>query len=107
MAAKPRIKLPESAKPGEIIEIKALMTHVMETGNRKDADGQVIPRNIIHTFTVTFEGLPVFSADWGPGIAANPFVGFFFRVPGPGTLEFTWIDDSGEKTVEQAPLSIA
>lgn len=107
MSAKPRIKLPESAAPGEVIEIKALIQHVMETGNRKTPEGQLIPRNIINTFRVTFEGAPVFSADWGPGIAANPFVGFFFRVPGPGTLEFTWIDDAGETTVERAPLAVS
>jgi sulfur-oxidizing protein SoxZ len=107
MSAKPRIKMPERASAGEIIEIKALVQHVMETGNRKDADGRPIPRNIIHTFTVTFEGAPVLSADWGSGIAANPFIGFYFKVPGPGTLEFTWIDDAGERTIERAPVSVA
>lgn len=107
MTAKPRIKMPDSPRPGEIIEIKALIQHVMETGNRKDPEGQPIPRSIIHTFTVTFEGQPLFSADWGPGIAANPFISFFFKVPGAGTLEFVWIEDGGNRTVEQAPLSIA
>lgn len=107
MAQKPRIKMAEKAAPGELLEIKALIQHVMETGNRKTPDGLPIPRNIIHTFRVTFEGQPLFSADWGSGIAANPFISFFFRVPGPGTLAFTWIDDTGETTTEHVSLAAA
>jgi sulfur-oxidizing protein SoxZ len=107
MATKPRIKLPESANTGEVIEVKALVSHVMETGNRKTPEGQAIPRSILHTFKVTFDGAPVFSADWGSGIAANPFIGFFFKVPGPGTFEFTWIGDTGETIVEQTPLIVS
>jgi sulfur-oxidizing protein SoxZ len=88
-------------------EIKTLATHIMETGNRKDAAGNKIPRDIIHTFTATFEGRAVFSAALGSGIAANPYFAFFLKVPGPGTLEFTWIDDEGETTVEKVPLVVA
>jgi sulfur-oxidizing protein SoxZ len=107
MAGATRIKLPDSIKTGDLIEVKALIQHVMETGNRKDAGGKPIPRSIIHTFTVKFEGQPVFSADWGSGISANPFVAFYFRVPAPGTLEFTWIDDAGVTVVEKAPLLVS
>lgn len=107
MASATRIKLPDTIKTGDLIEVKALIQHVMETGNRRDADGKPIPRSIIHTFKVTFEGNPVFSADWGSGISANPFIAFHFAVPGPGTLEFTWIDDAGVTVVEKAPLAIA
>jgi len=106
MAAKARIKLPESAKIGEIIEVKALISHVMETGNREDGQGNPIARNIIHTFTATFAGNPVFSAEFGSGISANPFIAFFMTVPGPGEFELTWIDDQGVKTVERAPLKV-
>ena len=60
MATKPRIKIPDSAKTGEIIEVKTLITHVMETGNRKDKDGQPIRRNIINTFVAKFAGKEVF-----------------------------------------------
>ncbi len=102
-----RIKLPDSIKSGDLIEVKALIQHVMETGNRKDPEGKPIPRSIIHTFKVTFEGQPVFGADWGSGISANPFVAFHFKVPGPGTLEFTWIDDAGVTVVEKTPLLIS
>lgn len=106
MAGKARIKLPESAKAGEIIEVRALIQHVMETGNRKDAQGVTVPRNIIHTMKVTFAGEPVFSAEFGSGISANPYVAFFIKVPGPGSFEFTWIDDQGVSIVETAPLNV-
>ena len=87
MKKPPRIKLPESVKVGEVVEIKTLATHIMETGNRKDASGHVIPRDIIHTFTATYTGQEVFSATLGSGIAANPYIAFYMKVPGPGTLD--------------------
>ena len=107
MKKPPRIKLPDAINPGQIIEIKTLVTHVMETGNRKDGTGKIIPRDIIHTFTATFEGEDVFSATLGSGIAANPYIAFFMKVPGPGTLTLTWLDDGGTTTVEKVPLSVA
>ncbi len=107
MKKPPRIKIPEGIKPGDVIDIKTLATHVMETGNRKDAAGNKIPRDIIHTFTATFNGAELFSAALGSGIAANPYLAFFLKVPGPGMLEFTWIDDEGETTVEKVPLAAA
>ena len=107
MASKPRIKIPERVTTGEIIEIKTLIRHVMETGNRKEPDGTVIPRNIIHTFRASFDGSTVFAADWGSGIAANPYVAFTFKVPGPGTFQFTWISDTGETVVETSALNVA
>lgn len=102
----PRIKLPETIKVGDVIEIKTLATHIMETGNRKDASGKTIPRDIIHTFNASFLGERVFSATLGSGIAANPYIAFYLKVPGPGVLEFEWIEDSGERTVATAALSI-
>jgi sulfur-oxidizing protein SoxZ len=103
---KPRVKLPEQAKVGEVIEIKTLISHVMETGQRKDQDGKLVPRMIINSFTATYAGKPVFSADLQPGISANPYIAFHLRVPGPGEFEFTWIDDSGDKSVERLKLNV-
>lgn len=105
-ASKPRIKLPESAKIGDVIEVKTLITHVMETGHRKDKDGVTIPRDIINTFTAKFGDTEIFRADLGPGISANPYISFQMRVPGPGTFEFAWTDDHGAKTVELIPLNV-
>ncbi len=106
MTTKMRVKLPEKTQVGEVIEIRALINHVMETGNRKDANGQIIPRNIIKSLTVTFASVPVFSAEFGPGISSNPFVAFHMRVPGPGEFVFTWTEDSGTTFVERAPLYV-
>ena len=87
MSTKPRIKVPDSAKAGDVIEVKTLISHVMETGQRKDRDGKPIPRNIINTFAATFNGKQVFKADLQPGISANPYIAFHMKVPGPGELE--------------------
>jgi sulfur-oxidizing protein SoxZ len=103
---KPRVKLPEAVKAGEIIDIKTVVTHMMETGNRKDAEGKTIPRNIIHTFIARFAGAEVFRAEFGSGISANPFLSFSMRVPGPGSFEFSWTDDEGRTTTETAPLNV-
>lgn len=103
---KPRIKLPETAKTGDIIDVRAVVTDAMETGNRKDANGQPIPRKIVNSFVATFEGKDVFRAEFGPGISANPFILFSMRVPGPGTFEFSWVDDDGKRLSETMALNV-
>jgi sulfur-oxidizing protein SoxZ len=105
-ASKPRVRLPEQAQAGEIIEIKALITHVMETGNRKDSEGKRIPRNIIHTFTAHYDDALIFKAEFGSGISANPYVAFFLKVPGPGELRVSWLDDEGGETIERYSLNV-
>lgn len=104
--AKPRIKIPEKAKVGEIIEVRAIIQHAMETGNRKDASGQTIPRNIIHSFTAKFAGQVFFQGEFGPGISSNPTMVIPLKVPGPGALELTWVDDQGVTTVETVTLNV-
>jgi sulfur-oxidizing protein SoxZ len=92
---KPRVRVPASAKKGEVIEIKTLITHVMETGQRKDKDGKTIPRKIINKFTAKFNGKEVFVVNLEPAISANPFIGFNFKATEAGTFEFAWQDDDG------------
>lgn len=105
---KPRAKIsPANPKAGEIVEIKTLVSHVMETGLRKDKNGKPIPRNIIHTFTATFEGEPVFSANLQPGISANPYIAFNMKVTKPGSFELKWTDDSGETYSSTVPVTVA
>lgn len=106
MSSRPRIRLPERAKVGDVVEIKTLISHVMETGQRRDGSGKVIPRLIINSFVAKYEGAEVFRADIQPGISANPYIAFFMRVPGPGEFEFTWVDDSGAKVVEKQKLNV-
>jgi sulfur-oxidizing protein SoxZ len=103
---RPRIRLPESAKVGDVIEIRTLISHVMETGQRRGSDGKPIPRFIINTLTASFAGADLFKAELHPGIASNPYLVFFMRVPGPGELELTWTDDSGAKVTEKVRLNV-
>jgi len=107
MSSKPRIRVPDTAKVGDVIEVKTLISHIMETGQRKDGDGNPIPRNIINTFTATFNGKEVFKVDLQPGISANPYMAFHMRVPGPGDLELSWLDDSGTKITETVKINVS
>jgi sulfur-oxidizing protein SoxZ len=106
-ATDPRIKLPDTIKAGDVIEVKTLVRHVMETGNRHDKNGNQIPRDIVNAFIAKFDGREVFRAEFGPGISANPYLAFQLRVPGPGTIEINWIDDEGAAVTATAPLKLA
>ena len=102
--AKPRVKVPKSAKAGETVTIKTLISHPMETGLRKDKKGELIPRKIINKFTATFNGQEVINVAVEPAVSANPYFQFDMVVPETGTLVFTWTDDDGsvyeaEKTI--------
>lgn len=100
---KPRVKVPKSAAAGEIITIKTLISHNMESGQRKDKDGNPIPRQIINKFTCELNGTQVFGCDIAPAISANPYFEFSAKVMESGTFKFTWVDDNGEVyTHEQA-----
>ena len=92
---KPRVRMPATAKAGEIIEVKTLISHEMESGQRKDAAGKLIPRHILNRFTATFNGKEILSADWYPAISANPYQSFSVRVPETGEFVFSWFDDDG------------
>jgi len=95
MTTQPRIRLPKLAKKGEVIQIRTLVSHVMDSGQRKDANGNTIPRNIINRFTCTFNGRPVLTCDLEPAMAANPYLEFSTRVEESGTFRFTWAADDG------------
>ena len=104
---KARVKVPKSAAKGDIIEIKTLISHVMETGQRKDKKtGETIPRKIINKFTCSFNGKPVFSSDWHPAVAANPYLSFSYRVVESGTFHFEWVDDDGTLYTKDAELKV-
>lgn len=104
---KPRIRVPGNAKKGEIVEIKTLVSHPMESGQRKNSQGQTIPRKIINRMTVTYNGKPVFDAKLEPAISANPYVSFFVKTTETGTLDFAWTDDDGSvyKASQQITVS--
>ncbi len=102
----PRVRMPATAKAGETIEIKTLISHEMESGNRKDKDGKVIPRKIINGFEAKFNGKQVFKTVWHPAISANPFMSFFVKVPEAGTFEFAWTDDDGSVYKSEQKIAI-
>ena len=103
----PRLRLPDAIVRGETIEVRALVTHVMETGNRRDPDGNRIPRNIINTFEARFDGALVFKAEFGSGISANPFLAFHLKVSHPGELRVTWKADDGSAAEERVMIEVA
>ncbi len=98
------INVPKRAKRGEIIEIKTLMSHVMETGYRRTATGEVVPRDIITSFVCRYNGVEIFRADLFPAIAANPFMTFFTVATESGKFDFDWVGDRG--FMETASASI-
>jgi sulfur-oxidizing protein SoxZ len=100
------INVPAKAKRGEIIEIKALMSHIMETGFRRTAAGELVPRNIITSFSCRYNGVEVFRADLFPAIAANPFIAFTTVAMESGTFDFQWIGDRGFSETASAPITV-
>lgn len=102
-----RVSLPRSARKGEVIEIRTLVAHPMETGHRRTQYGAHIPRDIITRFTCTYNGAEVFRADLNPAIAANPYLVFSTVATESGTLEFRWTGDNGFSVTESASLTVA
>ncbi len=105
-SVRPKIKLPKQARIGEVITIKTLIAHPMESGVRKDENGALIPRDIIKRFEARFEGEVFFSVDLQPAISADPYFAFHFKVPGPGLFSFHWLDDQDKSWSLQQNLSV-
>ena len=100
------INVPPKAKRGDIIEIKTLMSHIMETGYRRTAAGDIVPRDIITSFSCRYNGTEVCRADLFPAIAANPFISFFTIAAESGTFEFEWIGDNGFSAAAKAAITV-
>ena len=100
------INVPSRAKRGDIIEIKTLMSHIMETGYRHTATGEIVPRDIITSFICRFNGVEIFRADLFPAIAANPFITFFTVAAESGKFDFEWIGDRGFAETASAPITV-
>lgn len=104
---KPRVKAPKKASPGEVVTLKTLISHIMESGQRKDKEGNTVPRSIINRFTCDFNGQNVIDVQMEPAISTNPYFQFQAVVPEAGSFKFTWYDDDGsvyetEKAVKMA-----
>jgi len=100
------VNVPPRARRGEVIEIKTLISHPMETGYRRSQLGAAIPRDIIRRFVCTYNGTEVFRADFHPAIAANPFLSFWTVAVESGTIAFEWTGDNGFSVTESATISI-
>ena len=94
---KPRVKVPKTAKIDEVIEIKTLISHPMHSGRAVDGDGNLVPRHIINSFRVFFNGTEILSVELRPSVSANPFFTFPFKVTESGTFDFVWVEDGGSE----------
>jgi sulfur-oxidizing protein SoxZ len=104
--ARTLVNVPPTARRGEIIEIKTLISHVMETGYRRTETGVAIPRDIITEFKCTYNGAEIFRADLHQAISANPFITFFTVATESGTLDFRWTGDNGFEETAQAKIAV-
>ena len=102
-----RVKVPTTAKRGEIIELKALIGHKMESGYRRDAKGEVIAKNIIELFECFYDGERVFFAEFKRGVAANPLLTFYARAETSGNIEFRWTEETGKVFSETAAITVS
>ena len=100
--ARALISIPKQARKGDVVQVRTLFQHVMETGFRHDVTGLAIPRDIIHRFACDYNGARVFEAELFPAIAANPFLSFTLVAEQTGDLVFTWTDDAGATYTEKA-----
>ena len=100
------VNVPKTAKKGDVMDIKILISHPMESGQRRGDDGQVIPRKIINKFVCMQNGQEVLTLDLFPAIAANPFFAFSAIAEESGTLSMTWVDDDGIVQTQLAEITV-
>lgn len=100
------INAPKTARSGEIIEIKAMIAHPMETGYRVGPNGTAIPRQILNRLVCTYDGEEIFVAELFPAISANPFISFNTVATKSGTISFVWTDDNGETQTAATEITV-
>ena len=105
--ARALIHMPATAKSGEIIEIRALIAHPMETGYRPGADGKALPQDVIRQFSCSYNGESIFAAELHPAISANPYIAFHTIATESGTLEFSWQGDNGFAQKERMSITVS
>lgn len=101
-----RVRVPERARRGDVIEIRAMIEHPMESGFRLDNVGKPIPRHIVETFICRYDGREVFRARLHPGMSTNPYFVFYTVATNSGPLEFTWTDDQGNTAAYTARIEV-
>lgn len=101
-----RVRVPERAAPGEVVEVRTLASHPMETGYRIDTRGERVPRRILERLRCRYDGRLVFDAELRPAIAANPYVAFAFVADRTGEVVLEWVEDTGRTLVERRTLVV-
>ena len=103
----PRVRVPRDAAPGEVVSVRTLISHPMESGQRRGSDGNLIPRSIINRFTCEFNGELVVDVTIEPAVSTNPYFQFDAVVNETGTFAFTWYDDDGSVYTDTADITVA
>ena len=101
-----RVQVPRQAKRGEVIDVRIAIQHPMETGFRFDLMGKAIPKNVINSLVVRYNGNEIFRAELGSGVAANPYLQFFTVAEASGEIEVSWVDDAGNRGAERARITV-
>ena len=101
-----RVSAPATARRGEVIEIRTLASHVMETGHRRTQLGVPIPRDIIRQLVCTYNGTEVFRAELHPAIAANPYIVFSTVATESGTITLRWSGDNGYAASQSVAITV-
>ena len=104
--ARALINVPKIARRGELVEIRVLINHIMESGQRHDSMGAIIPRDIIHSFVCTYNDEEILRADFFPAISANPYLAFSTVARDSGSIVFTWTDDRGVLQIERTTITV-
>lgn len=104
---KPRVKVPSSVTKGEPFEVKALVSHKMESGQRKDdKTGEKVPRKILNRFLCTLDGVEILRVTMHPAVSANPYLSFFATAEHSGEMQFVWFDDDGSTLKASAHIEV-
>jgi sulfur-oxidizing protein SoxZ len=101
-----RVQVPASVRRGAIFAVRISIQHPMETGYRFDDGGRPIPKNVINSLVARYNGIEIFRAELGSGVAANPYVQFYAIAVASGEIEFAWVDDAGERGSERAAIAV-
>lgn len=105
---KPRVKVPKKADAGEVVTIKTLISHTMESGQRKDKQtGELIPQDIVNYFSASFNGEKFFEAEIDPAVSTNPYLEFTLKVPESGTVSFLWKTDNDGDFTDEKKITVA
>jgi sulfur-oxidizing protein SoxZ len=101
-----RLSVPSPTRRGDIVEIRMLLEHPMENGFRRDPVGQTVPKNIINSLVVRYDGREILRAKLGTGIAANPYLAFFTEATASGEITVSWSDDTGQTGETRAVIEV-